>query len=114
MRRTRTAAPFADVHCSEISADRRRRPRTPAVAPGGEERQIARTKGSVVSAGSDGDRRAKGDRVTPFHDLGDYLALPRVAGLCLSPDGERLPPPSPTLARGPTRPPAPPCAGGPR
>jgi dipeptidyl aminopeptidase/acylaminoacyl peptidase len=36
------------------------------------------------------DRRAKGDRVTPFHDLGDYLALPRVAGLCLSPDGERL------------------------
>jgi len=28
--------------------------------------------------------------VTPFHDLGEYLALPRVLSLCLSPDGERL------------------------
>jgi dipeptidyl aminopeptidase/acylaminoacyl peptidase len=27
---------------------------------------------------------------TPFTDLGDYLALPRVSGLTLSPDGERL------------------------
>jgi len=27
---------------------------------------------------------------TPFHDLDDYLALPRVAGLALSPDGTRL------------------------
>ncbi|MDN3355711.1 S9 family peptidase [Actinomadura sp. DC4] len=28
--------------------------------------------------------------MTPFHDLGEFLALPRVQGLCLSPDGERL------------------------
>jgi dipeptidyl aminopeptidase/acylaminoacyl peptidase len=28
--------------------------------------------------------------VTPFHDLQDYLAVPRVEGLRLSPDGERL------------------------
>ena len=28
--------------------------------------------------------------MTPFHDLGEYLALPRVLGLRLSPDGERL------------------------
>jgi dipeptidyl aminopeptidase/acylaminoacyl peptidase len=28
--------------------------------------------------------------VTSFHDLGEYLALPRVLGLSLSPDGERL------------------------
>lgn len=27
---------------------------------------------------------------TPFHDLGDYLALPRLADLVLSPDGSRL------------------------
>jgi dipeptidyl aminopeptidase/acylaminoacyl peptidase len=28
--------------------------------------------------------------VTPFHDLGEYLALPRVTGLRASPDGRRL------------------------
>ncbi|WP_396906240.1 alpha/beta fold hydrolase [Mycolicibacterium phlei] len=27
---------------------------------------------------------------TPFHDLDDYIALPRVSGLALSPDGTRL------------------------
>ncbi|NMI01891.1 prolyl oligopeptidase family serine peptidase [Pseudonocardia acidicola] len=30
------------------------------------------------------------ERPTPFHDLQDYLALPRVGGLALSPDGSRL------------------------
>jgi dipeptidyl aminopeptidase/acylaminoacyl peptidase len=28
--------------------------------------------------------------MTPFHDLDDYLALPRVSGLAVSPDGSRL------------------------
>jgi hypothetical protein len=28
--------------------------------------------------------------VTPFHHLGEYIALPRVLALRLSPDGERL------------------------
>ena len=28
--------------------------------------------------------------VTPFHDLGDYVAIPRLTGLVLSPDGARL------------------------
>jgi dipeptidyl aminopeptidase/acylaminoacyl peptidase len=28
--------------------------------------------------------------VTPFHDLGDYVAMPRLTGLVLSPDGARL------------------------
>ncbi|MDV3128244.1 prolyl oligopeptidase family serine peptidase [Mycobacterium sp. 21AC1] len=28
--------------------------------------------------------------MTPFHDLDEYLALPRVAGLAVSPDGSRL------------------------
>ena len=27
---------------------------------------------------------------TPFHDLDHYLAIPRVSGLTLSPDGARL------------------------
>ena len=27
---------------------------------------------------------------TPFHDLDHYLAIPRVSGLALSPDGARL------------------------
>src|SRR5688572_2714625 len=27
---------------------------------------------------------------TPFHDLDHYLAIPRVSGLALSPDGKRL------------------------
>ena len=27
---------------------------------------------------------------TPFHDLDDYVALPRLGGLALSPDGRRL------------------------
>ena len=27
---------------------------------------------------------------TPFHDLDHYLAIPRVSGLALSPDGRRL------------------------
>jgi hypothetical protein len=27
---------------------------------------------------------------TPFSDLDDYLALPRVAGLAVSPDGSRV------------------------
>jgi dipeptidyl aminopeptidase/acylaminoacyl peptidase len=30
------------------------------------------------------------DGVTPFHDLGQYMALPRAEALCLSPDGQRL------------------------
>ncbi|WP_163275688.1 S9 family peptidase [Cellulomonas iranensis] len=31
-----------------------------------------------------------GDTPTPFHDLDAYVALPRLSGLVLSPDGERL------------------------
>ena len=27
---------------------------------------------------------------TPFHDLDDFIALPRVAGLAVSPDGSRV------------------------
>ena len=27
---------------------------------------------------------------TPFHDLDDYIALPRVSGLAVSPDGSRV------------------------
>ncbi len=33
---------------------------------------------------------AEGVGPTPFHDLDAYLALPRLAGLALSPDGDRL------------------------
>ncbi|MEE6294749.1 S9 family peptidase [Georgenia wangjunii] len=31
-----------------------------------------------------------GSEPTPFHDLDDYVALPRLGGLALSPDGDRL------------------------
>lgn len=33
---------------------------------------------------------AKDPGVTPFHDLDDFLALPRVSGLAVSPDGRRV------------------------
>ncbi|MGE2728891.1 S9 family peptidase [Mycolicibacterium vaccae] len=33
---------------------------------------------------------AKGPAATPFHDLDDFFALPRVAGLAVSPDGSRV------------------------
>jgi dipeptidyl aminopeptidase/acylaminoacyl peptidase len=33
---------------------------------------------------------ARGDDVTPFHDLGEYMALPRLLALRVSPDGRRL------------------------
>ena len=32
----------------------------------------------------------RGQPATPFHDLDHYLAIPRVSGLALSPDGMRL------------------------
>ncbi len=34
---------------------------------------------------------------TPFHDLDEYVALPRLSGLVLSPDGSRLVTPVSTL-----------------
>ena len=32
----------------------------------------------------------RGMTATPFHDLDDYIALPRVSGLAVSPDGSRV------------------------
>lgn len=36
------------------------------------------------------DHASQDTDTTPFHDLQDYVSLPRVAGLVLSPDGSRL------------------------
>lgn len=33
---------------------------------------------------------SEADRRTPFHDLDEFLALPRVSGLAVSPDGSRI------------------------
>ena len=42
--------------------------------------------GTTLPAGA----TAPADPVSPFDALDDYLAVPRVTGLVLSPDGERL------------------------
>ncbi|MHA6794800.1 S9 family peptidase [Pseudonocardia bannensis] len=41
---------------------------------------------------TDATEKPTGDTVapTPFHDLQDYIALPRLSGLAMSPDGSRL------------------------
>ncbi|GAB3271158.1 prolyl oligopeptidase family serine peptidase [Arthrobacter pigmenti] len=45
---------------------------------------------SHSSAAAAGDPAAASAPETPFHDLDHYIALPRISGLTLSPDGKRL------------------------
>ncbi|WP_026821311.1 alpha/beta hydrolase family protein [Arthrobacter castelli] len=45
---------------------------------------------SDSSAAASGNPEAANPPETPFHDLDHYIALPRISGLTLSPDGQRL------------------------